>query len=69
MAQGKKDGICLETASVSSDAGAGGMATQAKEEEKGTKIAAVAGSGRGCDSENQERYDFGPVEGPESTIC
>jgi len=32
MAEGKKDGICLETASVLSDAGAGGMATQAKEE-------------------------------------
>jgi hypothetical protein len=40
------------------------MATRAKAGRKeGTKTAAVAGLGRGCDCENQESYDSGPVEG------
>ena len=39
------------------------MATRAKEEQKGTKIAAVAGLGRRCDYENQGIHGFGPVEG------
>jgi len=45
------------------------MATRDKEEEKETKIAAVAGLGGCCDCENQKGHDSGPVEGPKSTIC